>query len=221
MDSPSLATVSIDEPLEAIIERAREKSREYLALVPGRAIEIEGRDTSIYRTGLDAKNRRQTFESFSGNDRLVSTLKELSNATDSIVMAGKTGCGKTHLAVAMMQECQLRHQIFVPVPELLLRIRTSFDGKSKDTEAGIINEYAVADLLVMDDLGAEKTTEYSITTLYLILDRRNRAEKKTIVTTNLTLEEIEKSMGSRIASRLAEMKVIKITMPDYRKRREP
>jgi DNA replication protein DnaC len=73
--------------------------------------------------------------------------------------------------------------------------------------------------LCLDDLGAEKTTEYAITTLYLIIDRRIRNEMQTIITTNLSLDEIEATLGARIASRLAEMKIIKINMPDYRKKR--
>jgi len=75
------------------------------------------------------------------------------------------------------------------------------------------------DFLIIDDLGAEKSTEFSITTLYIILDRRIRELKTTIITTNLSMSQIEEHLGARIASRLSEMKNIKINMPDHRKRR--
>jgi DNA replication protein DnaC len=74
--------------------------------------------------------------------------------------------------------------------------------------------------LVLDDLGAEKDSEHALTTLYLIIDRRNRDELPTVVTTNYTPDEIESRLGARIASRLADMKTISLMkICDYRKRR--
>lgn len=216
--SPTLATESIDEPLEAIIERAREKSKAVYG--QGHAIMSDGKVLTLqpHRSGLSKKHQGKTFDNFSGNDRLVSDLKALSVGPESVLLSGSTGCGKTHLAVAMMQECQASQQVFTTVPELLLEIRSAFNG-GRESEAEIIRRYSVAPLLVLDDLGAEQDTAYAITTLYLIIDRRNREDRKTIITTNLKMEEIEAAMGARIASRLSEMRIIGIGMPDYRKRR--
>ena len=135
-----------------------------------------------------------------------------------IVLRGETGCGKTHLAVALIQHAG--HGYFTTVPELLLRIRSTFnEGLLRETEADVIDDICRHDLLVLDDLGAEKTTEYAITTLYIIIDRRIRDAKRTIITTNLSLKEIEEKLDARIASRLSGMQNIKINMPDYRKKR--
>ena len=68
-------------------------------------------------------------------------------------------------------------------------------------------------------MGAEKTTDWSITTLYIILDRRYRNNKPTLITTNLNLKEIENNLGSRIASRLSESLIVPINMLDFRKKR--
>jgi len=211
---------SIDESLETIFERARERQKEcaceeapYLSNDSNRTGPAEP-----YRVGLSKKHHGKTFDNFTGNERLVSDLKDLSVGPESVVLTGNTGCGKTHLAVAMMQECRADHQVFITVPELLLEIRSAFNG-GRETEAEIIKRYSDARLLVLDDLGAEQDTAYAITTMYLIIDRRNREERKTIITTNLKMDEIEKVMGARIASRLSEMKIIKIVMPDYRKKR--
>lgn len=108
--------------------------------------------------------------------------------------------------------------LFVTVPELLLEIRKSF-GKEDQDESKIVDKYSNVSLLILDDLGAEKCSEWAEATLYIIIDRRNRDEMMTIVTSNLSLPEIEQHLGARIASRLSDMKVINIKMPDYRKKR--
>ena len=151
----------------------------------------------------------------------------------SILFTGKTGCGKTHLAVAIVRELVNRSAVydvkFITAPELLLEIRATFrpsahkydDGGrcEADTEQDILDKYSKCELLVLDDLGAEKVSDFTIQSLYLVIDRRNRDLRPTIVTTNLSLEEIETQIDARMASRLADMKVVKLTMPDYRKKR--
>ena len=151
----------------------------------------------------------------------------------SILFIGKTGCGKTHLAIAIVRELVKRNAIwdvkFITAPELLLEIRATFKPNSKkfndygqceaDTESDVLEKYAQCELLILDDLGAEKVSDFTIQSLYLVIDRRNRELKPTIVTTNLSLEEIETLIDARMASRLADMTVVKLTMPDYRKKR--
>ena len=170
------------------------------------------------------------FDSFKGNEKLVADMKELALQRRSMVLRGNTGCGKTHLAIAVAKNTATRDQrcrggayvpgaIFTTAPELLLKIRSSFRDDSIESEEYVIDYHTACELLVLDDLGAEKTSEFAITTLYLILDRRIREDKQTVITTNLTPEEIEQTFGSRIASRLSAMENIKINMPDYRKKR--
>lgn len=151
----------------------------------------------------------------------------------SLLFIGKTGCGKTHLAVATLREIVRRQNVrtfaFITTPELLLEIRSAFDGKKRqteedgdyvqETESDVLDKYSYCELLILDDLGAEKATPYAIQSLYLLIDRRNRDLRPTIITTNLSLEEIETTIGARIASRLSDMKVIKLNLPDYRKKR--
>ncbi len=174
---------------------------------------------SLQSSGIAKRHQECSFETFKSNEKLV---KDLRGIEGSIVLIGKTGSGKTHLAISIFREAKVsdaRNGYFITVPELLLKIRSAFTPGSTETEEDLIKRFAGYEILVLDDLGAEKTTEWSITTLYLILDRRNREMKRTIVTTNLTLQDIENTLGARIASRLAEMRVIKLNMQDYRKNR--
>ncbi|MGV8059794.1 MAG: ATP-binding protein [Smithellaceae bacterium] len=157
-----------------------------------------------------------SFETFSGNKKLVNDLRQISVDRKNVILRGNTGSGKTHLSVSMIRGVQ--EAKFVTVPDLLLKIRSSFNGGA-ESEEEIIRRFSEIEVLVLDDLGAEKTSEYSITTLYLILDRRIRDCRQTIITTNLNQLEIEETFGARIASRLSGMENIKINMPDYRKKR--
>ena len=156
-----------------------------------------------------------TLENYQGNENLISELRK---EKDNVVLRGNTGCGKTHLAVAILKMQASRDSRFITVPDLLLKIRSSFNGGA-ESEEEIIKEFSNISMLVLDDLGAEKTSEFAVTTLYIILDRRIRDCRKTIITTNLSQKEIEETFGARIASRLSSMENIKINMPDYRKKR--
>jgi len=159
-----------------------------------------------------------SFNNFQGNDKLISDIKNIIVDKENVVLRGNTGCGKTHLAVSMLKTGIDYYCKFISVPNLLLKIRSSFNGGS-ETEEEIINNFSGYKTLVLDDLGAEKTSEFSITTLYLILDRRISECRQTIITTNLSQKEIEEVFGARIASRMAGMVNLKINMSDYRKKR--
>lgn len=205
-----------DGTIEGIIERARAAQRENGLQVADYVDEPQEAKSVQRVQGLTDRELKYGFDNFKGNDKLVATIREFAEQGKSMLLTGRTGCGKTHLAIAAARHLS-RPAIFVTVPELLLEIRASFNGE--DSESRLIRRYARAELLVLDDLGAEKTTEYSIQTLYTIISRRNREEAQTIVTTNLDLAQIADSLGDRIASRLAEMKIVKINMQDYRTRR--
>lgn len=183
--------------------------------------------------GVPKKHIQSSFENYHGGDEVKKYLLEASKNNQDILLCGKTGCGKTHLAVSIIRGkieratkpfseyySEKKPAIFITVPELLFEIRQTFNAKDGDeNEKCIVDRYSETSLLILDDLGAEKTTEWAESILYLIIDRRNRDEKWTIVTSNLTLPEIEQTLGARIASRLSDMKVINIKLPDYRKKR--
>lgn len=224
MVDPTLSTTSSD--LEAVIASCKAKWQEAFGRPPGGELAVikspsQKPRTALECSGVGPRHCQSSFENFEGNEQLVKTCKQLISQGNDVILSGQTGCGKTHLAVAMVREFLQRNQgaVFITVPQLLLKIRAAFDPHPAQTEQELVERYSSCKLLVLDDLGAEKTTEFSIATLYLILDQRIRHMRQTIVTTNLTLQAIEHSLGARIASRLAGMRVIRIAMPDWRKNR--
>jgi DNA replication protein DnaC len=174
--------------------------------------------------------RECCFDNYKGNDKLIKDLQNIIPTLDGLVLRGNTGCGKTHLALAIAKQIPTRDRqqcgwswtpgtVFTTAPELLLKIRSAFRDDAKESEEQLINYYSGCELLILDDLGSEKTSEFAVTTLYVIIDRRIRDCRKTIITTNMSQQEIEQTFGARIASRLSGMVNIKINMPDYRKKR--
>ena len=134
---------------------------------------------------------------------------------ESLFVSGPRGTGKTHLACAAIKEIvkgmdpelvfQTTPAYFLPVPELMLQFKQSYNQGAKQTEGEILDRYTKIKTLVLDDLGAERVSDWSIQMLYLLIDRRYREFKHTIITTNMSLGDIAEKLDDRISSRIAEM----------------
>lgn len=198
------------EPCSERKEReAREIEREaMLRAYLGRADEI------LKRNGVPTMFLKARITDFGPGARKYATSKR------GLYVTGVRGCGKTHFAVSLLREHLNNVRVidragefrvdsktipfFVSVPELLLEIRQSYSD-SKSSEKEIIDKYTSYDCIVMDDLGVEKTTEWSLQILYIIVDRRYREEKRTIFTSNLSLDEMAAKLDDRVASRIVGM----------------
>jgi DNA replication protein DnaC len=91
------------------------------------------------------------------------------------------------------------------VPELFLELRRRMDTGATENEAELFDRARRADLLVLDDLGAERTSEYVLDRLYVLINGRYEDDSATIITTNRSLPELKQQLTPRIASRIAEM----------------
>lgn len=133
-------------------------------------------------------------------------------------LTGTTGSGKTHLAAATMRrwyEAGRTDARWVGVSRLFHNLRAAIPtGQTSQ----IVDRVVGCKLLVLDDLGTERVTDWVFDTLYTIVSSRYDAERPTVVTTNLTLSEIGQRLDARISSRLSEGLAVKLDLPDYRPR---
>lgn len=146
------------------------------------------------------------------------------NASDScFFFSANPGTGKTHLAWAYYIQERLKNEksrpLFSTAGALQLRLRASMDT-NQETENSIIKDYSTRKLVVLDDLGGLRqstASDYSLSMIFEILNERYSWKKQTIITSNKSLEEIEKSFDARIASRIyGWCKVIELSGEDRR-----
>ena len=137
---------------------------------------------------------------------------------------GNIGSGKTIQAVFMMLN-ELRNKgqaLFTSVLELLLEFKNLYSNKEEETtELNLVEKYSEIHLLVLDDFGVERTTDWSFQLLYIIINRRYENMRKTIITSNFNLEQLAEKLGDdRIPSRIQQMcKIIKLPNKNYRERK--
>lgn len=125
----------------------------------------------------------------------------------SLLLAGPTGTGKTHTAFAALRlacesRCSGLEWRYASTATFFGDQRPK-PGEPTDTE-GAYQGYATAPVLLLDDLGATKRSEWTEETLYRLIDHRYTHCLPSIFTTNVTPDEMSARLGSRIASRLAE-----------------
>jgi len=135
--------------------------------------------------------------------------------------AGDVGTGKTSLAMLVSQAAEQagRSVAVYPVTRLLAEIKDTYDSDSSGSYMGLFRRLCSVDVLHLDDLGAEKRTEWVLEQLYAIVNERWQDERSIVVTTNITdLDELREQIGARTVSRLVEIcgEPLPIMGPDLR-----
>lgn len=146
-----------------------------------------------------------------------------------LLFIGPIGVGKTHLAVSILKGLIERGIpcLFYEFGELLKEIQDSYNPNTKSSELGVLAPVLNADVLVLDELGASKPTDWVRDTMAHIINTRYNDRKATIFTTNYPDERpsnrdetLEDRIGPRLRSRLFEMcKTVEMKGQDYRRSR--
>ncbi|MCD7774968.1 MAG: ATP-binding protein [Clostridiales bacterium] len=143
-------------------------------------------------------------------------------SSDSICMTGETGLGKTHLSLAIAGEVLKKGYgvIYGSVQNLFGNVEREHFGRSNDPEGTTEKMLLDCDLLILDDLGAEFTTNFTISTLNNIVNTRLLTSKPTIISTNLQISNLDEKYTRRITSRIiGEYRILSFAGKDIRQQR--
>lgn len=134
--------------------------------------------------------------------RYVQRIDENLDAGRGLWLWGDVGTGKTTLAMLASQAALEagRSVVIHSLPRLLNLIRNAIESEAG--MVGFLERLTAVDLLHIDDLGAENTTDWVLEQLYSIINTRYEDERAMIVTTNLKFEELMEQLGERTVSRL-------------------
>ncbi len=166
-------------------------------------------DLSYYADDKRAKNKltyRENAEKILNEAKSFVSAMDADASLSGLLFQGGVGSGKTFLAAACANALIDRgYEVkFIVVPDFLDQIRESFQQSSELNESDLMFEAKTVPVLILDDLGAHNYTDWSIKTIFAILNYRVNFELPTIVTTNLERQQLEELLGSRIFSRLME-----------------
>jgi DNA replication protein DnaC len=151
----------------------------------------------------------------------IRDIDERLESGDGLWFHGDVGTGKTSLAMLVSKAAlESDHSVAIySVPRLIAEIRNTYDRDSDDSYDRLFRRLCAVDLLHLDDLGAERTTDWVLEQLYSIVNERWQDRRSIVVTTNITnRDELETQIGQRTVSRLWEIcdDPIPIMGPDLR-----
>ncbi len=147
-------------------------------------------------------------------------IKNFNSDYHNLFFYGTVGTGKTFLSNCVAKELiESGHSViyFSAAGLFDLLSRYSFDYKSKEEERERYADLYQCDLLIIDDLGTELTNQFVASRLFSLLNERHMGKKATVISTNLSLEELRDRYSDRIFSRItSHYELCKLTGPDIR-----
>lgn len=176
---------------------------------------------------IPARYRGKTLETFEAKHQPIAHKIALAYTKtwpkedgESLFFVGPVGTGKSHLARAILVEMIQSHKISglaVTVPNLMDDLRPGADEDKREEK---LHTLKTIPLLVLDDLGAQKNTEWVTERIFVIINARYDELLPTIITSNVYLEDLRRAPGwDRIVDRIAEMaRPVRMTGENYRLR---
>lgn len=179
-------------------KQAEARQRKLLgrAAIPERFV---GRSFDNFQTDTEAKMAA------------VTAIRDYSEAFDErsrrglgLILFGKPGTGKSHLAAAVLQDHIDKDVLYATCLDLIRMVRETWRKDSEQSERQVLAYLGGLDLLVIDELGVQYGTEGEQTIMFDVLDRRYRDVKPTIILTNQGADGLKAYLGERTYDRLRE-----------------
>ena len=145
----------------------------------------------------------------------------LGNPAYGLLLLGSAGVGKTYFAAAIARALveSGKTVIFRSAADYYADLRATFNTSDADmSEGAVLTRLTDVEFLVLDDIGAGSLSDHERRSTLHLLDRRINHLRPTIITSNLTVDEIGRAMDERIASRLNGFTAIALTGRDRRRR---
>ena len=137
---------------------------------------------------------------------------------------GNVGSGKTHTAAIIANELQKRYLaevLFLKMPEAVSRVKRSFDTTGKNPDVNLFKKMRTVELLVLDDLGIEKVSDWLADEMYQIVDHRTSHNLPMIITSNQSLDDLKKVYREQVSSRICgKSKSIHFAQKDRRQKEQ-
>lgn len=180
----------------------------------GKRLEEDGEKRDLNFNKIPMKYRDTKIDDFvltESNKKIINKLvKYAENFNDhkdkSILLTSGVGTGKTMLACYILKT--ILHAGFsgeiVTTIDMLDKIRQSYNP-STNADTTYINKLCNIDLLILDDIGTEKMTDWAYERIYKVINHRYTSNKATLFTTNCDLRQLLDILGERMVSRIAEM----------------
>lgn len=217
----------------------QEKIKKEKELAEERELRKQKIESILGKSGIKKRYLSRTIDSFSvtaENKRsfevatdYIKNFREYFTQGKGLYLEGPCGTGKTHLAIAIALAI-----INTGVPvicktsiDILGDIKRCYERNSEVTEEEVLEAYKTVDLLIIDDLGKEQVTEWSVPVLYSILNERYEALLPTIITTNYNTTALAEKLSAKgdaetataIISRFVESsKRVTMSWADYRRK---
>jgi DNA replication protein DnaC len=178
-------------------------------------------------SSLNGRAAGQTFEAYQAKETWQKNLRETcrafaENPRGWLVLCGSKGTGKSHMCAAIANARKANNEacLFISAMDLLTSLRACFDGREPQTYAERLQVYQRAALLIIDDIGAERSTEWTASVWGELIEPRYRNRLPTVLVSNYDLSRGVGFLDSRVTDRINERNLSKIVLleglPSYR-----